>query len=109
MSGPGGAILRTFDIHTGAQLLEKQLHPPEPGHHADPDFFGQHVVFGGDDSTDIYVLTNGDTCYRMDGRTGEIHWQFSMPDARYALQEYAPKLPNVCMNSALLSSTQKLP
>ena len=86
LSGPGGAILRTFDIHTGAQLLEKQLHSPELGHHAEPDFFGKHVVFAGDNSTDIYILTRGDTFYRLDGKTGEIHWQFSMPDVRYALQ-----------------------
>ncbi|KAJ3575190.1 hypothetical protein NP233_g1262 [Leucocoprinus birnbaumii] len=81
LSGPGGAILRTFDIQTGVMVLEKQLHPPQQGHLAEPHFFGKHVAFGGDNSTDIYVLANGHTFYRMDRNTGEIHWQFAMPDA----------------------------
>ncbi|KAF5353540.1 hypothetical protein D9756_007937 [Leucocoprinus leucothites] len=81
LSGPGGAILRTFNIHTGVLLLEKQLHPPELGHLSEPHFFGKHITFGGDNSTDIYVLTNGHTFYRIDQKTGEIHWQFTMPDA----------------------------
>lgn len=75
--------MRTFDVRTGVLLLEKQLHPPERGHLAEPHFFGKHVVFGGSNSTDVYVLTNGHTFARMDRKTGEAHWTFAMPDARY--------------------------
>ncbi|KXN90372.1 hypothetical protein AN958_04241 [Leucoagaricus sp. SymC.cos] len=39
LSSPGGTILLTFDLHTGLQLLEKRLHPPELGHLAEPHFF----------------------------------------------------------------------
>ncbi len=83
LSGPGGAMLRTFDLQTGILLLEKQLHPPELGHLAEPHFFGKHVAFSGHNSTDIYVLTNGHTFVRIDQTTGEIKWSFTMPDARY--------------------------
>ncbi|KAF9450978.1 DUF1620-domain-containing protein [Macrolepiota fuliginosa MF-IS2] len=81
LSGPGGAILRTFDIQTGSLLLEKQLHPPELGHHAEPHSLGKHVAFGGSNTTDIYVLTDGHEFVRMDQKTGEILWTFVMPDA----------------------------
>lgn len=84
LSGPGGAMLRTFDTQTGVLLLEKQLHPPELGHLSEPHFFGKHVVFGSGNSTDVYVLTNGYTFIRMDRKTGEIQWSFTMPDARCA-------------------------
>jgi hypothetical protein len=83
LSGIGGGILRSFDMETGVLLLEKQLHPPELGHRAEPHSFGKHVVFGGNNNTDIYVLTNGYSFARMNRETGEIHWTFASPDARF--------------------------
>ncbi|EKM76614.1 hypothetical protein AGABI1DRAFT_62973 [Agaricus bisporus var. burnettii JB137-S8] len=81
LSGTGGEILRTFDIQTGVLLLEKQLHPPQLGHRAEPHTLGKHVVFGDNNSTDIYVLTNGYNFARMNRETGETYWEFASPDA----------------------------
>lgn len=85
LSGTGGEILRTFDIQTGVLLLEKQLHLPQLGHRAEPHTLGKHVVFGDNNSTDIYVLTNGYNFARMNRETGETYWEFASPDARFAI------------------------
>jgi outer membrane protein assembly factor BamB len=85
LSGIGGGILRTFDIETGVLLLEKQIHPPQLGHRAEPHTLGKHVVFGDSNSTDIYVLTNGYNFARMNRETGETRWNFASPDARFAI------------------------
>lgn len=57
LSGPGGSILRSFDVSNGDLLLEKQLHEPDTGLLIQPSSLGTFIAFG-NSTQDIYTLTN---------------------------------------------------
>jgi hypothetical protein len=80
LSGIGGSQLRLFDAAEGDLIFEKQLHSPSSGQIFSPQQLGISIAFAGDQSPDIFVLTNGHTLSRLAGLTGEIIWAWKSPD-----------------------------
>ncbi|KAG1790453.1 uncharacterized protein HD556DRAFT_1392090 [Suillus plorans] len=82
LSGPGGSILRTYDLKTGHLTLEKQLHKPVDGRLHEPQNLGISLLRSTDpslNSTVYFALTNGDSVTRLD-ETGETLWSWNSPD-----------------------------
>ncbi|KAL0573048.1 hypothetical protein V5O48_008907 [Marasmius crinis-equi] len=78
LSGPGGANLRLFNVLNGDLLLEKQSHTPASGLLAEPPHLGSYVAFGNDTmgvgTSDLFVLTNGQTVSHYIGRDRKWTW-----------------------------------
>ncbi|CAE6483430.1 unnamed protein product [Rhizoctonia solani] len=81
ISGPGGSHVRLFESFTGNLLWERQLHPSSLGKLLEPANLGIDVAFW-DDLSDIdaYVLTNGNTVSRLEGRSGKTLWSWNTED-----------------------------
>ena len=81
LSGPGGAVFRTFDSSTGDLLVEDRLHEPLEGHLSEPVDLGSRLIFArsvdGTLEKDVYTLTNGRTLHRLDALTGQAKWKWS--------------------------------
>ncbi|CAE6535426.1 unnamed protein product [Rhizoctonia solani] len=81
ISGPGGSHVRLFESFTGNLLWERQLHSPALGRLLEPANLGVDVVFWPDLSDiDAYVLTNGNTISRLEGRSGKTVWSWNTDD-----------------------------
>ncbi|KAA1466837.1 DUF1620-domain-containing protein [Dentipellis sp. KUC8613] len=81
LSGPGGSTLRTFEYATGHLIVEKHLHQLETGRLFEPADVGTSVVSPADETSDVFVLTNGRTIRRVDGSgKGAVHWTWDSPD-----------------------------
>ncbi|TFK18337.1 DUF1620-domain-containing protein [Coprinopsis marcescibilis] len=78
LSGPGGAIVRTFDIATGELLLERPLHSIREGLLLEPAFLGASLAFDSS-SEDIFTVSNAHTVTRLDGTTGAEIWKWNSP------------------------------
>ncbi|CAE6492839.1 unnamed protein product [Rhizoctonia solani] len=78
ISGPGGSHVRLFESFTGNLLWERQLHPSSLGKLLEPANLGVDVAFWDDISDiDAYVLTNGNTVSRLEGRSGKTLWSWN--------------------------------
>ncbi|CAE6393262.1 unnamed protein product [Rhizoctonia solani] len=81
ISGPGGSYVRLFESFTGNLLWERQLHPPSLGRLLEPANLGVDVVFWHELSDiDAYVLTNGNTVTRLEGKSGKTVWSWNTDD-----------------------------
>ncbi|KAG8683374.1 hypothetical protein FRC11_013646, partial [Ceratobasidium sp. 423] len=81
ISGPGGSHVRLFESFTGNLLWERQLHPQSLGRLLEPANLGVDVVFWHDlNDIDPYVLTNGNTVSRLEGRSGKTLWTWNTDD-----------------------------
>ncbi|KDN38529.1 hypothetical protein RSAG8_09418, partial [Rhizoctonia solani AG-8 WAC10335] len=81
ISGPGGSHVRLFESFTGNLLWERQLHPPSLGRLLEPANLGVDVAFWHDLSDiDAYVLTNGNSVGRLEGRSGKTVWSWNTDD-----------------------------
>jgi hypothetical protein len=69
LSGPGGAVLRSFDHSTGQLVLEKRLQTPHDGHLLDD---GSAIAFM-EESQDIVALISGNAVQRIE-ETGRVPW-----------------------------------
>ncbi|CAE6434911.1 unnamed protein product [Rhizoctonia solani] len=86
ISGPGGSHVRLFESFTGNLLWERQLHPPSLGRLLEPANLGVDVTFWHELSDiDAYVLTNGNTVSRLEGRSGKTVWSWNTDDIRTLL------------------------
>ena len=88
LSGVGGSVLRVFDSLEGTIIHEKKLHHPQNGQLYDKRTTGVHVAFGGlktdgQEAKDIFVLTNGHTVHRIDGKSGDMVWAWTAPEQTY--------------------------
>ncbi|QRW23080.1 endoplasmic reticulum membrane protein [Rhizoctonia solani] len=81
ISGPGGSHVRLFEAFTGSLLWERQLHSPSLGRLLEPANFGVDVTFWHELSDiDAYVLTNGHTVSRLEGKSGKTVWSWNTDD-----------------------------
>ncbi|KAJ1304145.1 hypothetical protein OPQ81_008545 [Rhizoctonia solani] len=81
ISGPGGSHVRLLESFTGNLLWERQLHLPSLGRLLEPANLGVDVVFWNELSDiDAYVLTNGHTISRLEGRSGKTIWTWNTDD-----------------------------
>ncbi|KAH8102954.1 hypothetical protein BXZ70DRAFT_889895 [Cristinia sonorae] len=81
ISGPGGAAFRVFNVHTGALVIEQQLHTLESGRLFEPPSLGVGLAFeSSSPNSDVFVLTDGHTVRRISGGNGEVQWVWSSPD-----------------------------
>jgi ER membrane protein complex subunit 1 len=80
LSGPGGAVLRSFDYSTGQLVLEKRLYPLHASHRLDLGDFGLgSTVTVMEGSPDIFALTCGNAVQRI-AENGRLHWVWQSPD-----------------------------
>jgi hypothetical protein len=91
LSGPGGAYLRSYDATTGHLIFESRLHKAESGKLLEPPSIGQDVAFSVDKTSDVFALTNAHTVRRVDGLVGELKWEWTSEDQRYATAREAPR------------------
>ncbi|KAH7882607.1 hypothetical protein F5I97DRAFT_2067794 [Phlebopus sp. FC_14] len=91
LSGPGGSMLRIYDLYSGSLMLEKRLHSPSDGRARDrndggvllvpvPSAGGDINPTGEDGHRTLLVLTNGDTLRRLDALSGSVQWTWESPD-----------------------------
>ncbi|KAH7325157.1 hypothetical protein B0J17DRAFT_682400 [Rhizoctonia solani] len=81
ISGPGGSHVRLFESFTGNLLWERQLHASSLGKLLEPANLGVDVAFWDDiNDIDAYVLTNGNTVSRLEGRSGKTVWSWNTDD-----------------------------
>ncbi|KAJ1299996.1 hypothetical protein OPQ81_011830 [Rhizoctonia solani] len=86
ISGPGGSHVRLFESFTGNLLWERQLHLPSLGRLLEPENLGVDVAFWNELSDiDAYVLTNGHTISRLEGRSGKTIWTWNTDDTSILL------------------------
>ncbi|CAE6440307.1 unnamed protein product, partial [Rhizoctonia solani] len=79
ISGPGGSHIRLFEAFTGSLLWERQLHSPPLGRLLEPANLGVDVTFWHELSDiDAYVLTNGNSVSRLEGKSGNTVWNWSI-------------------------------
>ncbi|CUA76989.1 hypothetical protein RSOLAG22IIIB_06436 [Rhizoctonia solani] len=94
ISGPGGSHVRLFESFTGNLLWERQLHPPSLGRLLEPTSLGVDVTFWHELSDiDAYVLSNGNTVSRLEGRSGKSVWSWNTDDI-------GPLLSHVVLSSS---------
>ncbi|CAL1698629.1 unnamed protein product [Somion occarium] len=81
LSGPGGATFRILDVNSGHLLHELHLHSADSGRLFEPVNLGVAIAFDDSDkSKDTFVLTNGHTLRRINGKSGDIVWGWTSPD-----------------------------
>ncbi|KAF8748749.1 hypothetical protein RHS01_10584 [Rhizoctonia solani] len=81
ISGAGGSHVRLFEAFTGSLLWERQLYPPSLGRLLEPANLGVDVTFWHELSDiDAYVLTNGHTVSRLEGKSGKTVWNWNTDD-----------------------------
>ncbi|QRW23033.1 endoplasmic reticulum membrane protein [Rhizoctonia solani] len=81
ISGPGGSHVRLFEAFTGSLLWERQLHSPSLGRLLEPANLGVDITFWHELSDiDAYVLTNGHTVSRLEGKSGKTVWSWNTDD-----------------------------
>jgi ER membrane protein complex subunit 1 len=80
LSGPGGAVLRSFDYSTGQLILEKRLYPLHASHCVDLGDFGLgSTVATMKEYPDIFTLTCGNAVRRI-AENGRIQWVWQSSD-----------------------------